>query len=744
MYFVIMFIFVGFRVDATNNNWKLYKDGKQIILDNQIQITDNKIYLPVKALFEKLDNKVTFNDNSFVVENDDLTRKFDISEDKSQIYNKYFDYYYSSIYIDNNLYAEFDFFRDNLLAKLSYDEFERKVYVDTQCTRLVTALNKFVYNENMFIINANSKFEMQGKNKFKFLRNVKNKSFYDIVWNDEEKKYDQTLLSKSTGELKSNNESLKIDVEYFNRGYDGCKFIFDNKTSYCNSQSIYYDQSELLKLFPECTNSMFLDINAYNDEIIKFIEADSIDIEIKELSNDKCSYKFKIEDFKAFNREFGGFDFKDYNMQNVKFKNEITYEIDKENNLTAIKLHSSIKDTAKESYLKSILIDFDYNIKPLKDSTEFIKQLSDLEEEVYKELYPDIDARKVVVFKDKVFEKVVRDEIGKPCGDIHAFELLNIDWLEYDGEGKEKISNIDGIQYIHNLRILNLDNNNISDISYLSNMEKLEGLYINNNQISDISNLNTNKKLSHIYLEGNKITKIPSFNNLTEVYSLSLDNNQITDISKLYTMPNLEFLYLNSNKISDLKPLQAFNNSKLEEIELAKNQIVDASPLKGLPNLRKANLAQNKISDLQCFDGMGLCTLDLSINNISDLSKLKNMKNLEYLNLQYNNITDITPLKDFKLVWLHLDNNKLKKIDVLPCKQLRYLTLSNNQIEKIDTNVFDCNNNIELLDIRNNKIKNIDFVSKINALNQIEVRGNPIDAESLKKYKNLILHITED
>ncbi len=180
----------------------------------------------------------------------------------------------------------------------------------------------------------------------------------------------------------------------------------------------------------------------------------------------------------------------------------------------------------------------------------------------------------VVSFPDPNLEQVIREEIGKPTGEICAYDLLGLYDLDepdrsiVDLTGLEfctdlfalfindnQISDIGPLAGLKDLNYLGLDSNLISDISPLAELTNLKGLFLHDNQIGDISPLAGLSGLSELWLEYNQIRDISPLAGLTGLWKLHLDNNQITDISALTGMINLSWLHLDNNRISDVLPL---------------------------------------------------------------------------------------------------------------------------------------------------------------------------------------------
>lgn len=174
-----------------------------------------------------------------------------------------------------------------------------------------------------------------------------------------------------------------------------------------------------------------------------------------------------------------------------------------------------------------------------------------------------IASPKVVAFPDPNLEAAVRTSLKKNEGDILRSDLKKITYLIANDKG---ISNLEGIQYMVNLRGLILANNKISDVSLLSANINLEQLMLSKNFISDISPLKALNKLTN----------------------LNLYSNQITDISVAANFPNLKELDVNTNQVYDISPLKTLKN--LGKLDLASNPIIDISALNSLSNLKELNI----------------------------------------------------------------------------------------------------------------------------------------------------------
>ncbi len=237
--------------------------------------------------------------------------------------------------------------------------------------------------------------------------------------------------------------------------------------------------------------------------------------------------------------------------------------------------------------------------------------------------------------------------------------------LDLDDKGIEDISEIIGLEFLTDLRVLKLNNNKIKEIKGLETLINLEELYLAENQISEIKGLKNLKSLEVLHLYDNEITQIKCLENLLNLRELwlgdflSTQGNRIVEIKGLKNNRNLEVLRLNNNKIEEIKGLN--NLRDLYILDLSGNNI---NEIKGLDKLRNLNELL-----LSGFNG----------NNINEIKNLEKLKKLNYLNLSDNNIKVVKGIENLSsLEAVLLGGNQIKRVggfryEKLPQKIKDYL-----------------------------------------------------------------------
>ena len=269
------------------------------------------------------------------------------------------------------------------------------------------------------------------------------------------------------------------------------------------------------------------------------------------------------------------------------------------------------------------------------------------------------------------------------------------DWFE-DGAGEKHppITDLTGLTYCENLRLLNISGLNItSGVSEISGLTYLESLIANNVNISSeaiggrpiLSNM-INIKL--VDLSQNDLTTLDTFFSSDVVYGklkeLYLDNNNLSDISLLSQTPMLTLLTLSHNNLESDDISVLADKAYLTYLSLNNNRIDGISSLSNLTELTELRLQCNSISDISALKNMTAMTkLYLGDNRVIHLDSLANLTHMEVLYLNNNvGITDISPLREMtEMQILHISNcsvNQIVHLQQMLC--LRELYAENNEI----------------------------------------------------------------
>lgn len=144
--------------------------------------------------------------------------------------------------------------------------------------------------------------------------------------------------------------------------------------------------------------------------------------------------------------------------------------------------------------------------------------------------------------------------------------------------GKNKITEIKGLDTLVNLKILSIQSNRLRSITGLDNLVNLEELHISHNLLTDLSGLSKNKNLKVIDISANPIehlTGLDALSRLTEFWASNCKLSSFAEVEKeLKDKEALETVYFEGNPLQRAQPALYRN-----KVRLALPQIVqiDAS-----------------------------------------------------------------------------------------------------------------------------------------------------------------------
>jgi len=185
---------------------------------------------------------------------------------------------------------------------------------------------------------------------------------------------------------------------------------------------------------------------------------------------------------------------------------------------------------------------------------------------------PEVTPREIEnIFPDPVLAQEIAQMLGVGVNYIVEQRDLNEIYMIYRDWG-QRITNLEGIQYLRNLIFLYAIGNENYYIEDLTPLSKASFNY-----------------LYEIYLYNNRIKNLSPLSEMSELLILDLNNNLIEDLTPLSGLGNLFWLWLENNQISDITPLRyilQFNHSweggQLINTWLRGNQVSDVTPFAGL------------------------------------------------------------------------------------------------------------------------------------------------------------------
>lgn len=256
---------------------------------------------------------------------------------------------------------------------------------------------------------------------------------------------------------------------------------------------------------------------------------------------------------------------------------------------------------------------------------------------------------------------------------------------------------------------LHIGRNRVTSLNgTLQQLSEVKMLFINNNNLTTLDDeLPDAPHLMMLMASNNYIEKLPkTFKNLVALDTCYFIDNKLRSLDGLFSHRSaLVRLYLDNNEIEYLAQDEFLKSENIDEIQLASNAIPSLNKsLLYITNLRYVNVSGNMLSEFSMQEIYGLMKLrhlDLSYNRIEKLTgRMENVADIPSYTLLYQ---------------LLLGNNLLKSLDgaLAGLGNLRRLILANNLLENIYAEDFERMEELEILDISNNRLKTLEAFSKV-------------------------------
>jgi protein phosphatase 1 regulatory subunit 7 len=183
------------------------------------------------------------------------------------------------------------------------------------------------------------------------------------------------------------------------------------------------------------------------------------------------------------------------------------------------------------------------------------------------------------------------DNLISHIKNLDDFDLTTLD-LSFN-----KIKHIKNVSHLKKLTDLFFVQNKISRIEGLEGLTELRNLELGANRIREIENLESLKSLEELWLGKNKITEMKNLDSLSNLRIISIQSNRLTNLTGLSNLPNLEELYFSHNAVADLSGLE--KNTTLRVLDFSNNQISHLEHLSTLVNLEEVWASNNQLSSFE-------------------------------------------------------------------------------------------------------------------------------------------------
>ena len=314
--------------------------------------------------------------------------------------------------------------------------------------------------------------------------------------------------------------------------------------------------------------------------------------------------------------------------------------------------------------------------------------------------------------------------------------------LDLKGNRIQEISKV-FFSKLPNLRLINLENNNLNLDGFFQsfhNLQSLETLNLDRNkETTFLKIIGIFPKLKHLYLRnlGLHNFEFPVSSSLTHLY---VSGNELSKGTTFSFPESVSHLFLNHNnlrrvpfqQISRLEVLSVSENS-FEKIGCTDKPRVATLCLKKFQNLERLLIGSNDIYEIElnAFDDVtSMLALDISSNHIDKLDQntFDKLSRLRSLNLSSNPLTQVPNLCALtNLETLALDHTRILGITenkFCDLKNLKELWLNDAGIQSLSVNSFGNLRSLEDLHLSDNQLSTFEGWQKPFNLRRLFLQGN--------------------
>lgn len=220
----------------------------------------------------------------------------------------------------------------------------------------------------------------------------------------------------------------------------------------------------------------------------------------------------------------------------------------------------------------------------------------------------DIDPNERVIIKDEELEKIIRNTIVIPTGEILASDMEELERINID-YSKTPVQNIEGLEYAVNLNSFSFRNGGVlKSLTPISNLQELEYLNVSYAEVDEmVVDFNT-PKLQRVSFAQAKLLNLDFLKTAVDLREIYISNSGLDNIDFVIKMEYLESITIINNTVSDIQSLE--KKLTLTYVNIQGNEVSDISLLTTCTSLEYLNISYNLI------------------NNIDPLYSLTNLKSL--------------------------------------------------------------------------------------------------------------------
>ncbi len=349
----------------------------------------------------------------------------------------------------------------------------------------------------------------------------------------------------------------------------------------------------------------------------------------------------------------------------------------------------------------------------------------------------------------------------------NVFRVLNqiLEISDLNLSGNPKITDLEPIIRLSNLRTIDVSFSLIQDIYPVRNLTKLHNLNCSNTFINSVDPLIYSRELAILNISNTNINNLEPLANLEKLIILNISNTDVDNLSACLEMSLLEDLKMRNTQIRDLSPLQSLkslnyldlsDNEQLKSLDALKNlnqlkvlylnntTINDLSPLSILPNLETLYCENSEIISL---DGLELSPKLKKI--YCDNSLLGQQKAIEFMK-EYPHILVVYESKQLKIWWDELPEtwkavfNEILEPEATPTKEQLHLITNIKEVNIAgNKQIYSLLplaklKNLQKLNASNTSINSLDGIGEAREMRELNISNTNVNRLYALESLNLI------
>ncbi len=202
----------------------------------------------------------------------------------------------------------------------------------------------------------------------------------------------------------------------------------------------------------------------------------------------------------------------------------------------------------------------------------------------------------VVLIKDPNLEQIIREQIGKPEGDITVgdMEMLYSISINYE---ETPVYEIDGLEYATNLNDFSFRKGTLKSLNPVGKLKNMGYLSISYAIVEEPVLVFETPFLDRISFIETNVSDFEFLKGATAAADVTFSRCGISSIAFVKDWMALEDLGLSENIIADLSPLEG--KTALKNLNLHMNAVESIEALSSLTALETLNISYNKISNIE-------------------------------------------------------------------------------------------------------------------------------------------------